>query len=798
MGITPKDPANYTPDMGSYTDLKPFRFWCQKVLPLVYDDSLSYYEVLCKVVDYLNKSMEDVGILHEDVEALNTAYQQLQQYVNDYFSTLDVQQEINHKLDVMASDGTLDALLLPYFNAYKTEINGIISNQNQRLDDQDNILSQQTTDINTLVSRMDTFAHLTEGSTTADAELIDIRVEADGKIAATAGNAVREQINNVTSDIFDIADLKVFRKTYGYTYDTYPFKANNTYIVKIISTGTALNIDTFSEASSSGSVVQNIGNDKHTGDVITFHCTSNAAAVRIFSYQAPCVVEIYCNTEGIIYDSYEPFETLIENSFRMIDSSDITTDKAYSRSTGTVIPGINSAIVNYPIPIYKGCTYRMIDVYGYFTSIRYSDGTISNITSDTAPLYTGDFTADQNAELLVTISLTNGVVRGTPTLYNMNFYPDIVTSDISSLLNLQKNLNYDDVTLGHYYAHDSITIRDAATAGILNYPIRIFKGNRYRFEQLYAYFSPIKYDNGTISALSNTTGILESGEFTAAANGFVYISVSALNGEIRGVPNFYNLNIVPAKIFENDSIDIYPNTSDIIGVLKDNQGKNIHFHAGNYNIIDMYEEHYGDDYFDNYVNYSTDDPFDRGINIFQDTKVTFDSGADFTCNYSGNNANIPVYFSCFALESGVTLSGLNLIASGVRNCIHDDFDNLHAATTIIENCNLQGDQFVIAGGLAEHDTVIIRNCIFNNTRQDRNYDFSYHNSGFSTAQSKLIIKDNYMTKGVSIRYYGTSTLISDAIISNNRMARAIEYKAETESSEILNIVVKSWNNYIES
>lgn len=35
-----------------------FRFWCQKVLPAVYDDSLSYYELLCKVVDYLNKIVE--------------------------------------------------------------------------------------------------------------------------------------------------------------------------------------------------------------------------------------------------------------------------------------------------------------------------------------------------------------------------------------------------------------------------------------------------------------------------------------------------------------------------------------------------------------------------------------------------------------------------------------------------------------------------------------------------------------------------------------------------------------------
>ena len=52
-------------------DLRPFRFWCQKVLPLVYDDSLSYYELLCKVVDYLNKTMEIVNKLRENCQALS-------------------------------------------------------------------------------------------------------------------------------------------------------------------------------------------------------------------------------------------------------------------------------------------------------------------------------------------------------------------------------------------------------------------------------------------------------------------------------------------------------------------------------------------------------------------------------------------------------------------------------------------------------------------------------------------------------------------------------------------------------
>lgn len=111
--IVKKDPADFTPTLGNYTDLQPFRFWCQKVLPLVYDDSLSYYELLCKVVDYLNKTMEDVGVLEGDVTGLHKAYKKLQGYVNDYFSTLDVQEEINNKLDTMASSGELTSLIAP-------------------------------------------------------------------------------------------------------------------------------------------------------------------------------------------------------------------------------------------------------------------------------------------------------------------------------------------------------------------------------------------------------------------------------------------------------------------------------------------------------------------------------------------------------------------------------------------------------------------------------------------------------------------------------------------------------------
>ncbi len=45
-------------------------YWCFKVLPLVYDGSLSYYEVLCKLVDYLNHMIEDVKNMGGDIQSI--------------------------------------------------------------------------------------------------------------------------------------------------------------------------------------------------------------------------------------------------------------------------------------------------------------------------------------------------------------------------------------------------------------------------------------------------------------------------------------------------------------------------------------------------------------------------------------------------------------------------------------------------------------------------------------------------------------------------------------------------------
>ena len=63
-------------------DLSTFKFWCYKVLPLVYDDSLSYYEVLCKVVNYINKLIEQDKIFGDELTKLKEDLETVQEWIN--------------------------------------------------------------------------------------------------------------------------------------------------------------------------------------------------------------------------------------------------------------------------------------------------------------------------------------------------------------------------------------------------------------------------------------------------------------------------------------------------------------------------------------------------------------------------------------------------------------------------------------------------------------------------------------------------------------------------------------------
>ena len=70
----------------------PIRFHCYKVLPLVYDDALSYYEQLCKVVKTLNdaiKAIDDINAAISDLSNLPAKVAELENNINTFESNVN-------------------------------------------------------------------------------------------------------------------------------------------------------------------------------------------------------------------------------------------------------------------------------------------------------------------------------------------------------------------------------------------------------------------------------------------------------------------------------------------------------------------------------------------------------------------------------------------------------------------------------------------------------------------------------------------------------------------------------------
>lgn len=64
--------------------IRPLWIYCQKVLPAVYDDSLTYYEAVCKVVEKLNEVIAAYSLSGDAIQQLQGAVEELQKELEDW------------------------------------------------------------------------------------------------------------------------------------------------------------------------------------------------------------------------------------------------------------------------------------------------------------------------------------------------------------------------------------------------------------------------------------------------------------------------------------------------------------------------------------------------------------------------------------------------------------------------------------------------------------------------------------------------------------------------------------------
>ena len=152
-------PANFDPILKKYDGIPYLRFWCQKVLPAVYDQSLSYYEVLCKLAAFLNKMVEELEKMQDNIDALHKAYKDLQDWVNAEIARFeahmeqhfdDLTQELWNRFEEYKNN--TNTTLQQWFNNYATnttnnlnkKFNDFVTNANTRIDQMFNTYTSST------------------------------------------------------------------------------------------------------------------------------------------------------------------------------------------------------------------------------------------------------------------------------------------------------------------------------------------------------------------------------------------------------------------------------------------------------------------------------------------------------------------------------------------------------------------------------------------------------------------------------------------------------------------------------
>lgn len=158
------------------------KYWCNKILPLVYDDSLSYYEVLCKTSAKLNEVITSTNGL---LDAWDTYKNNIDAAFGEYTAGLD------KKFDALSDKMSAD--FLRYKDIVNDAIRDEFATQERRLKAQDDKIAAQDTQITAISDRVNAF--ITEYNKTI------------AQIPSMVVDAVNAWLNDTTHYDNIIADL---------------------------------------------------------------------------------------------------------------------------------------------------------------------------------------------------------------------------------------------------------------------------------------------------------------------------------------------------------------------------------------------------------------------------------------------------------------------------------------------------------------------------------------------------------------------------------------------------------------
>ena len=478
---------NNQPTIEPQTVTGAFLRYIAKTIPLAFDESMSYYECICALRDYINQFIENLNNVNDGLGELQEFYLELQDYVNNYFDSLDVQEEINIKLDSMAADGSLTALIKNYVDPY-------IDIQNNQI----NVIRNEVDSINSKVNSVtsgspagvyDTVSDLT----TADPDHSKIYVvTATGNwyyydttnTAWTSGgtyqaseintgeiktwqtefyedNNLYPKTNYITGKILNVNNGNETTWASGsYNPEYIEIDYTKTYIVINNSALTYLQptFYTYDESKAYiGYVRPNANNKKYT---VTFDEGVQYIRVSFWNINTPTLTAktLFLTLEDALnLPSYEKIYNIKDIDFNTISTSDIVFPNEYGFRLlpyQEVATGNAYLTLNFPT-IYEMKSTNSAVSGSNFIGVAFDYDTSKLTAGDTIYVDTTGSTNISNISLFATTSTT----QNTLTLTNLGngLYSGVITAELLSAMNSAKGVN-------NYYPR-LMLIRTGQTAG---------------------------------------------------------------------------------------------------------------------------------------------------------------------------------------------------------------------------------------------------------------------------------------------------------------------------------------------
>ena len=470
------------PERHDYKAITPFRLFVKSNFPFIEStyEALDNYGLYCKVVEYLNQVIDEQNKVNADMVTFTD-------FVTGYFENLDVQEEINNKLDEMATTGVLQQLIHDYFD----EVNTLVANYGTTFSED---IENQNEEIATLVARMNTFTNLPNGSTSGDAELADARVGANGKTYTNVGTAIRSQVTDLQNEIdaYDIAPHNLlfnigFYESGGLTPSPQehsqrayckPFKTDYKMKIKVKSgTNYAFSLYSFDGVTRT-TVTSVITNNYELTNTSLQYGIMARNKINDTTELYPADLDDINNCIDIIPETYSEEFSEINSDIDEINSEIVSLhnrdneivelhknmlygietypNKLWERNTFNLID--NSLCTAFePVRIIAGTTYYYKDLWLLFGGIRYDDGTQESIVpnSETDPNMSGSRVFTKSGYIYLTARnnyLATAIFTDDVYVYNNNIYTEvnIIGSALSEAIDNKKVIHVEKDGSGDY------------------------------------------------------------------------------------------------------------------------------------------------------------------------------------------------------------------------------------------------------------------------------------------------------------------------------------------------------------